>query len=203
MERVLEFFFDYGSPYSYLADTQLPGVAKRTGALLVYRPMLLGAVMKATGNSSPMAIPAKGKHMAVDLARWAKRYDVPFASNPFAYRSNTLRLMRGAVASQRLGVFDAYHRAVFDAVWGKPLDLGDEETFRALLQRAGIDAERLFRAMEEQETKEALRRNTDEAIERGVFGAPTFFVGVEMFWGNDRLTWAEEALRRLGSGESQ
>jgi len=198
VQRVLEFFFDYGSPFSYLADTQLPDVAKRTGATLVYRPMLLGAVLKATGNSSPMAVPAKGAYMALELERWAKRYRVPFQSNPFSFRSNTLRVMRGAVASHRLGVFDAYHPAVFEAVWGQPLNLGEDELLRGLLQRVAIDPERLFRTMEEQETKAELRRNTDEALQRGVFGAPTFFVGGEMFWGNDRLGWVEETLRRAG-----
>ncbi|MBI2964205.1 MAG: 2-hydroxychromene-2-carboxylate isomerase [Deltaproteobacteria bacterium] len=196
MEHVLEFFFDYGSPFSYLADTQLAEIAKRTGAALVHRPMLLGAVLKAAGNTSPMAVAAKGAYMALELERWAKRYGVPFEPNPFAFRANTLRLMRGAVASQRIGVFDAYHGAVFRAVWGAPLDLGDEATFRDLMRRAAIDADELIEAIGEQETKDRLRRNTDEAVERGVFGAPAFFVGDEMFWGNDRLGWVEEALHR-------
>ena len=195
VQRVLEFFFDYGSPFSYLVDTQLADVARRTGAALAYRPMLLGAVLKATGNRSPMEVPAKGAYMGVELQRWAKRYGVPFQANPFSFRSNTLRLMRGAVASQRLGIFAPYHRSVFDAVWRMPLDLGEEEVFRGLLRRAAIDPEWLFHAMEEKETKDQLRRNSDEALERGVFGAPTFFVGEEMFWGNDRLGWVEEALR--------
>ena len=121
LERpMLEFFFDYGSPFSYLADTQLPGVAKRSGAAVVYRPMLLGAVLKATGNASPMTVPAKGRYMIRDLQRWTKRYGVPFQSSPFSFVSNTLRIMRGAVASQRLGSFDRYHGAVFAAAWGEP-----------------------------------------------------------------------------------
>jgi 2-hydroxychromene-2-carboxylate isomerase len=198
VQRVLEFFFDYGSPFSYLADTQLADVVNRAGATLVHRPMLLGAVLKATGNRSPMEVPAKGAYMALELKRWAKRYRVPFTSNTFSFRSNTLRLMRGAVASQRLGIFEPYHRSVFAAVWGTPLDLGEEEIFRRLLQRVGIEPERLFRTMEEQETKDQLRRNTDEAVQRGVFGAPTFFVNGEMFWGNDQLGWVEEALRNVG-----
>ena len=195
MEQVLEFFFDYGSPFSYLADARLEDVAERTGATIVHRPMLLGAVLKATGNASPMAVAAKGAYMAIELQRWARRYGVPFQANPFAFTSNTLPLMRGAVASQELGVFDAYHRAVFPAVWGSPVDLGNQEVFRDLLQ-ATIDVDALLRAIGRQETKDRLRRNTDEAVERGVFGAPTFFVGGEMFWGNDRLDWVEEALRR-------
>ena len=195
MAGTLEFFFDYGSPFSYLADTRLAGIAEQSGAELVYRPMLLGAVLKATGNASPMAVPAKGAYMLHDLQRWAKRYGVPFALNPFPFRSNTLRLMRGAVASQRHGTFDRYHGAVFAAVWRAPEDLGEEGTFRSLLERAEIDCERFLPSVDEPQTKEELRRNTDEAIERGVFGAPTFFVGGEMFWGNDRLEFVERALR--------
>jgi 2-hydroxychromene-2-carboxylate isomerase len=196
MQRIVEFFFDYGSPFSYLADTRLADLAKRTDAVLTYRPMLLGAVLKATGNSSPMAVPAKGAYMAVELERWAQRYGVSFKSSPFSFRSNTLRLMRGAVASQRLNIFAQYHRAIFEAVWGQPLDLGEEGIFRDLLRQAAIDPEQLLRTMAEQETKDGLRRNTDEALERGVFGAPTFFVGNQMFWGNDRLDWVEAALHR-------
>jgi 2-hydroxychromene-2-carboxylate isomerase len=199
---MLEFFFDYGSPFSYLADTQLASLARGTGARVSYRPMLLGAVLKATGNSSPMTVPAKGAYMGRELERWAKRYGVPFAANPFPFRSNTLRLMRGATASQRLGTFESYQGVVFHAVWGKPQDLGDESVLRRLLDGAGIDSERLLRTIDDEETKTALRRTTDEAVERGVFGAPTFFVGGEMFWGNDRLDWVEQALRRAEGRES-
>jgi len=196
VQPTVEFFFDYGSPFSYLADTQLGSLSQRTGATLRYRPVLLGAVLKATANSSPMAVPTKGAYMGRELERWAKRYGVPFAPNPFPFRSNTLRLMRGATASQRLSTFEPYHRAVFDAAWGNPQDLGEETVFQRLLVGAGIDPERLLRAIDEEETKTALRKTTDEAVERGVFGAPTFFVGEEMFWGNDRLDWVEQALRR-------
>jgi len=196
VQQALEFFFDYGSPFSYLADARLEDIAKRTGATIVHRPMLLGAVLKATGNASPMAVAAKGAYMAIELQRWARRYGVPFRANPFAFTSNTLPLMRAAVASQELGVFDAYHRAVFPAVWGSPVDLGNADVFRDLLQRSTIDVDALLRAIGRQETKDRLRRHTDEAVERGVFGAPAFFVGSEMFWGNDRLDWVEEALRR-------
>jgi 2-hydroxychromene-2-carboxylate isomerase len=192
---LVEFFFDYGSPFSYLANTQLPGIAARTGASIVYRPMLLGAVLKATGNSSPMAVPAKGRYMGRDLERWAKRYGVAFQRNPFPFLGNTLRLMRGAVASQKLGVFDRYHPAVFTAAWGDAVDLGDEAALRAVLRGAGIDADELLRSIDDQRTKDELRRATEAAIERGVFGAPAFFVGDELFWGNDRLDFVERALR--------
>src|SRR5207249_11157137 len=151
-------------------------IAARTGASIVYRPMLLGAVLKATGNSSPMAVPAKGRYMSRDLERWAKRYGVAFQRNPFPFLGNTLRLMRGAMASQKPGVFARYHPAVFSAAWGNAVDLRDEAALRAVLRGAGIDPGELLRSIDDQSTKDELRRATEVAVERGVFGAPAFFV---------------------------
>src|SRR5271170_6246416 len=152
MARELEFFFDYGSPFSYLADTQLKGLTERTGARVRYRPMLLGGVFKETGNSSPITIKAKGKYMTADLERWAKHYRVPVPHNPH-FPINTIRLMRGAVAAERLGVFAAYHHAVFDAFWREGLNLGDAAVVREVLERAGLGTERLAAASEEPAVK--------------------------------------------------
>jgi 2-hydroxychromene-2-carboxylate isomerase len=193
MAKDLEFFFDYGSPFSYLADTQLERLAERTGARVIYRPMLLGGVFKETGNSSPIAIEAKRKYMMADLSRWAKHYGLPAPNNPH-FPINTIRLMRGAVAAERSGVFAAYHRAVFDAFWRDGLNLGDAAVVREVLARADLDAERLAAASEEHAVKDALRMATEAAVARGAFGAPTFFVGDQMFWGNDRLLFVEQAL---------
>jgi len=193
MARELEFFFDYGSPFSYLADTQLKGLTERTGARVRYRPMLLGGVFKETGNSSPITIKAKGKYMAADLERWATHYGVPVPHNSH-FPINTIRLMRGAVAAERAGVFAVYHRAVYDAFWREGLNLGDVAVVRGVLQGAGLDSERLAAASEEHAVKDALRVATEEAVARGAFGAPTFFVGDQMFWGNDRLLFVEQAL---------
>ncbi len=196
MAREFEFFFDYGSPFSYLADTQLEGLAGRTGARVLYRPMLLGGVFKETGNSSPIAIEAKRKYMMADLERWAKHYGVPPLHNAH-FPINTIRLMRGAVAAERLGVFAAYHRAIYEAFWRDGLNLGDAAVVRGVLERAGLDAERIALASEEPAVKDALRVSTETAVARGAFGAPTFFVGDRMFWGNDRLMFVEQALRAL------
>lgn len=193
MARELEFFFDYGSPFSYLADTQLTGVAERTGARVIYRPMLLGGVFKETGNSSPIAIEAKRKYLMIDLERWARHYGLPALHNPH-FPINTIRLMRGAVAAERLGVFAPYHRAVYDAFWREGLNLGDAAVAREVLEWAGLDAARIAAASEEHAVKEVLRASTEAAVARGAFGAPTFFVGDQMFWGNDRLMFVEQAL---------
>ncbi|HUY18267.1 MAG TPA: 2-hydroxychromene-2-carboxylate isomerase [Candidatus Binataceae bacterium] len=197
MNREVEFLFDYGSPFSYLASLRIEDFARRNQASVAYTPILLGAVLKATGNASPMTIPAKARYMAIELQRWATRYGVVFKSNPYPFMSNTLRLMRGAVAAQQLGVFPPYHRAVYRAIWAETQDLGDDAVLRGVLEQAGVPASELAAVSERQEVKDRLRRNTDEAVRRGVFGAPTFFVGDEMFWGNDRFEFVEQALRRL------
>ena len=195
MAQRVEFFFDYGSPFSYLADTQLTALERRTGATVVYRPMLLGAVFKETGSASPVTIPAKGRYMGVELQRWAKHYGVPFAANKF-FPINTMRLMRGAVAAQHAECFAEYHRAIYPAFWVDGANLGEPEVIRAVLGKAGVNADLILARIEEPNVKEQLRLNTEEAVRRGVFGAPTFFVGEEMFWGNDRLMFVEEALTR-------
>lgn len=191
MAKQIEFYFDYGSPFSYLADTQLPALARRAGAELVYRPILLGAIFKATGNSSPISIPAKGKYMGLELQRWASHYGVAMQMNPH-FPFNTIRLMRGAVAAQREERFAAYHAQMFRAVWCEGRNVGKEEVLREVLQSAGIDPA----SIDGDEIKTQLRSNTDEAVSRGAFGAPTFFVNGEIFWGNDRLDFVEDALKR-------
>ena len=196
--KQIEFLFDYGSPFSYLADTQLPALAARTGARVLYTPILLGGVLKATGNSSPIAVPAKGRYMSVELKRWAQRYGIAELVNKF-FPINTMKLMRGAIASQQLGLFERYHAVIFPAFWREGLNLGNGEVFTRVIEAGGLPAAEIARASETSEIKDRLRRNTDDAVARGMFGAPTFFVGDQMYWGNDRLDWVEEAVAKLSS----
>jgi 2-hydroxychromene-2-carboxylate isomerase len=194
MAGTLEFYFDYGSPYSYLADTQVEGIAKRTGATLLRKPMLLGGVFKSTGNASPMTIELKSKWSATDLPMWAKHYGVPFQRNPF-FPVNTLALMRGATAAQIDGVFETYHPAMFKAMWVDGRNLNDIKEVVAVLTAAGLDAQKVGNRIQDQDVKDRLKATTDEAVARGVFGAPTSFVDGKMFFGNDRLHFVELALK--------
>jgi 2-hydroxychromene-2-carboxylate isomerase len=189
----LEYFFDYVSPFSYLADTQLPAIVARTGAEIVYRPFLLGGVMNAAKNSPPITVPNKGKYMFADLARWARHYGVELNPNPH-FPVNTLHAMRAAVAALGDARFADFHRAMYRGVWVEGRNLGDEDALRAAIDAAGLDGTTLLARAKEQAVKDTLRKNGEEAVERGAFGAPTFFVGDEMFWGNDRLEFVEEAL---------
>jgi len=190
----LEFFFDFGSPTTYLAHTQMPGIAERTGAEVAYRPMLLGGVFKATGNQSPVTLPAKAKWMGSDLQAFARRYGVPFERNRW-FPINTITLMRGAVAMQKQGRLAPYADAIFHAMWVEPQNMNDPQVVSTVLTKAGFDPKELLTAIEDQSVKDELRTNTEEAVSRGVFGAPTFFVGERMFFGQDRLDFVEEELR--------
>ena len=194
MERTLEFYFDYGSPYSYLADTQVEAIAKRTGSTLVRKPMLLGGVFKSTGNASPMTVPQKSKWSAFDMPLWARHYGVPFKPNPF-FPVNTLALMRGAAAAQIDGTFERYHPAVFKAMWVDGVNLNELAEVAKVLAAAGLDAGKTGQRIQDQDVKDRLKATTDEAVARGVFGAPTCFVDDMMFFGNDRLPFVEMALR--------
>lgn len=195
MTKSVEFYFDFGSPASYLAATQLPRLCAEAGAELVWKPMLLGGVFQATGNHSPATIPAKGPYMMKDLARFARRYGVPFKFNP-NFPINTLVLMRGATGMQMHEPerFAAYVDAMYRAMWALPRNLSDPATVEAVLQEAGFDAARMLALANAQDVKDRLKAITQEAVERGVFGAPTMFVGQQMFWGQDRLDFVREAL---------
>ena len=194
-DKTIEFYFDFGSPAAYLAATQLPHIAADTGAALVWKPMLLGGVFQATGNHSPADIKPKGPYMNADLKRFARRYGVPFVHNPH-FPINTLLLMRGAtgVQTQQPDRFAAYVDAVFQAVWVDGKNMNDPATVGAVLQAAGFDATELMALANAQPTKDQLKTATQDAVARGVFGAPTMFVGDEMFWGQDRLDFVREAL---------
>jgi 2-hydroxychromene-2-carboxylate isomerase len=193
----LEFFFDYGSPYSYLADTRLAGLSARTGQEVNYRPMLLGGVFKATGNQSPFVEPVEAKrtYFSTELGRWVRHLGVAFEHNAH-FPINTLTLMRAAHAARALDVFARFHAAIYPAFWTQGADLGKPEVIVDVLNAAGLEGKRIVDAGQGSEVKSALRATTDEAVERGVFGAPTFFVDGEMFFGNDRMEFVEAALAK-------
>ena len=195
MAKTVEFFFDFGSPTAYLAWTQLPKLAADAGAELVWRPMLLGGVFKATGNASPVTVPAKGRWMNQDIARWGRRYGVSFRFNPH-FPINTLTLMRIAVGVQmrRPADFERYVDTVYRAMWETPVNMGDAAVLADVLQRAGFDRDARRALAGDAEVKAKLVANTEEAVARGVFGAPTMFVGDQMHFGQDRLDFVREAL---------
>jgi 2-hydroxychromene-2-carboxylate isomerase len=197
----LEFFYDFVSPYSYLASTRVEGLVARTGATLRWRPFLLGGVLKATGNRAPIETPAKGTHMWVDLQRWARRLGVSI-NIPSVFPTLTVLPLRVALASEKSGgVPDTgkaqgglipFTHAMFHAYWVEGRDISQPAVVQEVARRAGLDGSSLL--AEAPRFKESLAKQTQEAVDRGTYGAPTFFVGKEMFVGNDRLDFALEAL---------
>lgn len=195
MPKTAEFFFDVGSPASYLAWTQLPALCAQAGANLVYKPMLLGGVFQATGNASPATVPAKGRYMNVDLGRFATRYGVPFRINPY-FPINTLQLMRAVIGVQlrQPDRLDTLLTVLFNALWVDGANLNAPAVVAQTLAQAGFDPVGTHALASDPEVKNALKANTEDAVRRGVFGAPTVFVGEAMFFGQDRLDFVQEAL---------
>lgn len=192
--KTLEFFFDYISPYSYLASTQVEAIADRAGAQLAWRPFFLGAVMKATGNTSPANNPYKASYMLSDLLRWTRHYRLPDFTLPDPFPTRSITALRLGLVAAEQGCLPAFTHALYHAVFGLGQDQASPEVLASVLNQVGMKVEASFTRAEEPQIKELLRKNTDEAVARGSFGAPTLFVGEEMFFGNDRLAFVEKAL---------
>jgi 2-hydroxychromene-2-carboxylate isomerase len=194
----VEFQFDFGSPNAYLAELALPAIEQRTGVKFDYVPVLLGGVYKATGNLSPAeslrGIRNKPEYNALETERFLRRHNITkFKSNPF-FPVNTLTLMRGAVAAQFEGMFEPYFRAAYHHMWVEPKKMDDPQTFRDAFVSSGIDIDRLIGRAQQDDVKKKLIENTGDAVARGTFGSPTFFVGNEIFFGKDSLRNVEEEI---------
>jgi 2-hydroxychromene-2-carboxylate isomerase len=191
MAKKLEFFYDYVSPYSYLANSQVGNIS---GSDLVYRPMFLGAVMQATGNKPPGTLEVKGKYLRKDIARWAEHYGIVYKRNP-NFPQNTLKALRLAIVAQHEGIFPEVHDALYKAMFVNEEDLSDDKVLGEIMKLVGLDESATFDRIADPQIKDELKANTEEAVARGAFGAPTFFVGEQMFFGNDRFDFIKEALR--------
>lgn len=195
MSKAVEFYFDLGSPATYLAYTQLPKICAQTDSQLIYIPILLGGIFKATGNASPATIPAKGLYMFQDLDRYAKRYGVPLKFNP-NFPINTLMLMRAVTGMQlhHPERFQAFIDCLFRAIWVEGRNLADLATVAAVLTQNGFDPTEVLALTADEDVKATLKNNTEKAVQRGVFGAPSMFVDNQLYFGQDRLDFIREAL---------
>jgi 2-hydroxychromene-2-carboxylate isomerase len=192
------FYFDFGSPNAYLSHRVIPQIEARTGVRFRYVPVLLGGLFKLTGNQSPMmafaGIRNKLEYETLETQRFVRRHGLTaFHMNP-NFPVNTLKIMRGAVAAQAMGVFEPYVEAVFVAMWEAGLKMDDPEVIAAALTEAGLDAAALAAKSEDPAIKQALIDNTEAACAAGAFGIPTFAVGGEIWFGKDRLRDVEEAI---------
>jgi 2-hydroxychromene-2-carboxylate isomerase len=194
----VEFQFDFGSPNAYLAEFAIPAIEKRTGVKFQYVPVLLGGIYKATNNMSPFeslrGIKNKPEYQALETQRFLRRHSITkFKPNPF-FPVNTLMLMRGVVAAQFENMFEPYFRAAYHHMWVEPKKMDDLEIFRNAFISSGIDIDRLIARAQQDDVKKKLIENTTDAVNRGAFGSPTFFVGEEMFFGKDQLRDVEESI---------
>jgi 2-hydroxychromene-2-carboxylate isomerase len=194
----VEFHFDFGSPNAYLAEIALPAIEQRTGVRFEYVPVLLGGVYKATGNLSPAeslrGIKNKPEYNAIETQRFLRRHNITkFKINPF-FPVNTLALMRGAVAAQFEGMFEPYFRAAYHHMWVEPKKMDDPTVFREAFLSSGLDIDRVIARSQQDEVKKKLIENTNDAVARGTFGSPTFFVGEEIYFGKDSLREVEEEI---------
>ena len=199
----IEFYFDFGSPNAYLAYKVMPGIEERLGTKFELKPALLGGIFKATGNQSPAVtlagVPTKAAYERKETNRFIARHNLTkFRSNP-AFPINTLHMMRGTMLAKKLGVFEAYVDAVYAGMWEQALNMGELEVFHSVLEAAGLPTQAFVEHVVDPDVKATLIASTEEAVARGVFGSPAFFVGEEMFFGKDRLRDVEdEYLRQAG-----
>lgn len=194
----VEFQFDFGSPNAYLADYAIPGIEQRTGVKFEYVPVLLGGVFKATNNKSPFeslrGIKNKPEYQALEMQRFLRRYNITkFRPNPF-FPVNTLMLMRAATAAKFENMFEPYFRAAYHHMWEEPKKMDDPEVFRTAFLSSGIDIDRLIARAQDDDVKKKLIDVTADAVNRGAFGSPTFFVGTEMFFGKDQVRDVEDSI---------
>lgn len=199
----VEFHFDFGSPNAYLAHLVIPEIEQRTGAKFEYVPVLLGGVFKMTNNRSPAQSMAGVKNRleyeALERERFVRRHNITqFKWTPF-FPVNTLLIMRGAIAAQLDGVFERYVDEMFRHMWAEPKKMDDPEVVRSALEESGFNARSLMARTQEPEVKDRLLQNTQASVARGTFGAPTFFVGDEIFFGKDRLRDVEDEIVRANA----
>ena len=194
----VEFLFDFGSPNAYLSHLVIPDIEKRHGVKFVYVTVLLGGVVKRPGNRSPaetnLGIKNKGEYQQRETARFVRQHGIKrYKPNPF-FPVNTLMLMRGAVAAEKLGIFERYVDEVYRHMWADPKKLDDPAILRDALTESKLPVEKLFELVQTSEVKDALLAQTQRAVERGTFGSPTFFVDDDIYFGKDKLREVEEAI---------
>jgi 2-hydroxychromene-2-carboxylate isomerase len=196
----VEFHFDFGSPNAYLSHLVLPGLSRRTGVPIVYVPVLLGGVFKATGNVSPAVslegIKNKPEYQRLETQRFLHRHGITrYRRNPH-FPVNTLQIMRGAIVAQREGIFERYVDEVYRHMWSDPKKMDDLEVITAALEESDLPVESILAGVQETEVKRQLIQNTEDSVRLGVFGSPSFFVGEELYFGKDRLREVEEEIER-------
>ncbi len=200
MTKTVDFYFDFASPNAYLSHQVVPGIEERTGTKFNYIPVLLGGIFKATNNKPPMeaffGILNKNEYQSVEMKRFQERHGIDkFKMNPH-FPVMSLQIIRGAVGAQQDGYLDKYIDEVLKHMWEEPKKMDDPEVIKEAFIESGFDADRLMNQMQDPDIKAQLIENTENAVKRGTFGIPTFFVGDDIYFGKDTLWQVEEALAK-------
>jgi 2-hydroxychromene-2-carboxylate isomerase len=198
-----EFFYDYSSPWTYLAFARIEDLCRRSDADLEWRPILVGGIFNTVNpsvyESRERPVPAKARYMAKDLRDWAEFYGLRIRFPPSVFPVNSVKSLRGALVALERGKISEYSRAVFSAYWGEDRDISRDEVLTTIVREVGLDPAEYFEKINQASYKDRVRANTEECVRRGGFGSPTMFVGESMFFGNDRLVLVERALRGAGT----
>ena len=195
MIKTFEFYFDFASPYTFLAHKGIRKIEKENSIKVKYMPVLLGALLKLTGVKANIDVPIKGKYMIKDCKLWAEKYNIEFKFNNY-FPIITLNLMRCALVAENKGVSQIFINKVFDAIWKDGLNLNDNSILEKLLKNIDIDPKKFLIEAIDLKIKNELKKRTDEAYQKGVFGTPSFIVNNKIFWGQDRLQFALNEARR-------
>lgn len=195
-----KFIFDFGSPNAYLAHQRVKAISARTGIKFEYGLALLGGIFKATNNQPPMiafgGVPNKMNYLQKEMERFVKKYQITKFKFNSHFPINTLQIMRGGLAAVQLDCFDEYIETCLSGMWEKSLKMDDPETIARLLSDEGLDAEALMSKAQTDEIKKELIKNTENAVENGVFGIPSFFIDGELFFGKETLSDIESLLSK-------
>jgi 2-hydroxychromene-2-carboxylate isomerase len=184
--KKIDFYFDFGSPYSYLAHTQIKKFEKETGEKVNYMPVLVGGLHKLAGITAPAFIPLKAKYLIKDCKLWADKYKVKYQFNRY-FPIKTVNLMRSALVAEKDNFLRSFVDKVFNAVWVDTLNMNDDEVFLKFIEGQYINSDLFSLKYNDPVIKNELIKRTDESFAKGVFGVPTFIVNGKLFWGQDRL----------------
>ena len=189
MIKPFEFYFDFGSPYTFLAHKEIRRIEKENSIKIKYMPILLGGLLQSSGIKANADIPIKGKYMIRDCKLWAEKYNIEFKFNSY-FPIITLNLMRCVLVAKKNGFAQNFINKVFDAIWKDGLNLNDNTIVEKLLKNFDINPKKILIEAGEYKIKDELKKRTDDAYKKGIFGSPTFIVNNKIFWGQDRLEFA-------------
>ena len=186
MIKSFEFYFDFGSPYTFLAHKEIRKIEKENSVKIKYMPILLDSLLKSVGVKANADIPIKAKYMIKDCKLWADKKNIVFKFNNY-FPIVTLNLMRCVLVAEKKDFAQNFINKVFDAIWEDGLNMNDNIIVEKLLKNIGINAKKLLMESVDNKIKDELKKRTDEAYKKGIFGSPSFIVNNKIFWGQDRL----------------